>query len=148
MSFLLFLLSGLGSTLLDLMLFSGLILLLDKNLSYVTSYSICICCRYLFDSRVTFVAQTRAGESSRFVHYFAGNLTIMVFGLGVYNALLLLPLAALLAPVISITAFLRTMPAHKLAALFAKLLSVPPVTVSGYFLMKYVVFRNRHRMDS
>jgi putative flippase GtrA len=142
-SFLFFLLSGLGSTLLDLLLFSGLILLLDKNLSYITSYSLCICCRYLFDSRVTFAAQTKRVEGSRFLHYFAGNLMVMVFGLGVYNLLLLLPLAPDSALTLSAAGFSRTLPPLQAAAVFAKILSIPPVTLSGYFLMKQVVFKNR-----
>jgi putative flippase GtrA len=142
-SFLLFLGSGVFSTLLDLLLFGLLIHVIDRNIAFVASYAICICCRYLFDSRVTFATLAGRAAGNRFSRYFAGNVTIMVLGLCVYNLLLLLPLAMDSTLVINAGSQTWSLPPAQQATLIAKVLSIPPVTVSGYFLMKLVVFRGQ-----
>lgn len=115
MSFLLFLLSGAFSTALDIGLFTLLHKVFEKSLAYGLSYSICVAIRYLIDSRITF-ADSQTGKN-RFLPYFIGNLVVMLFGLAVFNLLCL-----------------------KLDPLTAKVLSIPPATIAGFILMRFVVF--------
>lgn len=115
MSFLWYLGSGLASTGLDMVLFALLLDLLGGRGAFVSSYFICIVVRYLFDSRVTF---SGGGAASRiFLRYVAVNLCMMCFGFLIFSLL-----------------------SSHFHEFLSKILSVPPVTLSGYFLMRRYVF--------
>lgn len=115
MSFLLFLVSGGLSTLLDLGLFALLIQVLDGSLAFALSYLICIVARFAFDVRFTFGVDSP--ELRHFRQYLAASLCLMLMGLGVFHLLELF-----FSPVV------------------AKVLSIPPVTLTGFLVMHYLVF--------
>lgn len=118
MSFLLFLVSGGLSTLLDLVLFSLLIHVVHVAAAYLLSYLICVIVRFGFDARYTFSVDSPAVR--HFWLYLGANIGLMLMGLGVFHLL-----GLYFSPVI------------------AKVLSIPPVTVTGFVVMNRLIFPRR-----
>lgn len=118
---LLFLASGAASTLLDIGIFACLLRFFDGGFSYVASYAMCVVLRYAFDARFTF----REKEYSwrHFAAYFLANLCLMLLGLSVFRLLTM-----------------------EMSDIFAKVISIPPVTLAGFFVMHKFVF-NRPRQQ-
>lgn len=115
MSFLWFLASGATSTLLDILLFHQLTRVLDDHIAFLLSYTACVMLRYFVDARL--VLQIRHGPRS-FSTYVLTNALVMMAGLLAYHAAL-----------------------HFVPLLPAKILSIPVTVLSGYLLLKQVVFR-------
>lgn len=116
MSFLRFLGSGLFSTLLDLGLFRLLTLFgVMPLLAYPLSYSFCVVVRYFIDARLTFA--TERMHLRQFLMYFLANLAVMLLGLLAFD----------IAKVYY-------------AVMLAKLLSIPVTVLSGFVIMRFVVF--------
>lgn len=117
MTFFYFLCSGAFSTLLDVGLFRLLGTLLDSSLAFVISYAFCVFVRYFIDARLVLDIQRRP---SSFLSYLGVNLVVMCIGLLAYQQALL--------------AF---------TPLQAKIISIPVTLISGFVILKGVVFRKR-----
>jgi putative flippase GtrA len=115
MSFFYFLCSGAFSTLLDVGLFRLLGIFLDGSLAFVLSYAFCVFVRYFIDARLVLDIERRA---SSFLSYAGVNLLVMCIGLLAYRQ--------------ALVAF---------TPLQAKIISIPVTLVSGFVILKGVVFR-------
>lgn len=115
MSFFYFLCSGTFSTLLDVGLFRFLGIFLNSSLAFVLSYAFCVFIRYFIDARLVLDIERKP---SSFLSYLAVNLLVMGIGLLAYQ--LALP---------------------SFTPLQAKLMSIPVTLVSGFVILKGLVFR-------
>lgn len=113
-----FLLSGAFTTVLDLVVFAALLRCVEGSVAFIVSFSICVLVRFFFDSRISF--QQRRWSIRSFSLYVFVNCSSMFFGLFLYEIL-----------------------SMSVGGFVGKILSIPPVTVVGFFLMRYFVFKNK-----
>lgn len=116
MIFLRFLASGGVSTLLDLLFFGLLVFVLPPLWAYPLSYSLCVIIRYFLDARLTFA--TERLHARQFIQYFLANALVMGLGLLAFQGA-----------------------HHYFPAMVAKILSVPLTILSGFIIMRSIVFR-------
>lgn len=115
-----FLVTGGLATLLDLAVFMllGLVIPEQLKLRFVFAFSVSVACRFLADKVFTFNNSSKL-YSRQFSLYVLSCLFTMLVGLGAFNISL-----------------------HYGASPFwAKIISIPCVTVAGFFLFRFVVFR-------
>lgn len=115
MRLLLFLTSGAASTVLDISLFAYFLRFFDGGFSYVASYALCVVLRYAFDARLTF--REKKYNFRHFVVYFIANLCLMLLGFVIFHLLTM-----------------------EMSDVYAKVISIPPVTLLGFFVMNKLVF--------
>ena len=115
-----FLCIGGSATLLDLIVFNLCLLVLPskETLSFVIGFSTSVLCRFFADKYFTFRAK-QGKLPHQFALYLTSCLITLLIGVGVFNVLLCL----------NFTAF------------WSKIISIPFVTVAGYFLFKFIVFK-------
>jgi putative flippase GtrA len=109
------------ATLLDLAVFRlALAAIPSKGLCFVIGFTVSVTARFAADKSFTFKAN--AGKTSRqFTLYVMSCCATLLIGLGVFNALLLL----------------------SFSPMWSKVISIPFVTVAGYLLFKFLVFKQR-----
>lgn len=115
-----FLITGGLATLLDLAVFVllGLVLPEQLKLRFVLAFSLSVVCRFLADKSFTFNNRSKR-YGSQFLLYACSCVITMLAGLGAFN----------LALYCGASPF------------WAKLVSIPCVTVAGFFLFRCIVFR-------
>lgn len=110
---------GLGATALDMLLFWGLVGILECNetAGYLVAFYTSVICRFFFDQRYTF-RNDRANTAIQLRAYAAACTLTALIGIAAFHAALWAgfpPLAA-------------------------KIVSIPLVTASGYMLFRRIVF--------
>ena len=116
--FLYFLGSGGFCTLLDTLLFSLLILVVNSSVAYLTSYLCCIFVRFFIDRQL--IGSTKETSLKTFFHYFLSNVIAMLCGLMAFHFFLL---------------YLPTM--------ISKILSIPLTLISGFLMVNFYVFSKK-----
>ena len=112
-----FLLVGLGITMFDLVFCTALCAALPPATAYLVSYVVCITVRFWLDKQYTF--QNGDGDlCGKYLRYWLACLVTLLIGWGGFGALIRMGFPYL----------------------FAKLISLVPVTVSGYVLFRWFVF--------
>ena len=129
MSFLRFLASGGLSTLLDVLFFWLLKQLLPVDVAYAVSYSLCVVIRYFIDARLTFA--TERMHLRQFLAYFVANLLVMYLGMKSFDLIRAQHYADMIARILAIPE----------PDVIAKLLSIPVTILSGFAIMRFLVFR-------
>lgn len=116
-----FLLIGGSATLLDLLIFRLLLIGLPHsvNACYVIAFTISVVCRFYADKYYTFKERSSKNKSTQFLSYLLSCLATMSIGILFLNFFLLL----------------------NLSPFWSKVFSIPFVTVAGYFLFKFFVFK-------
>ena len=115
-----FLVTGGLATLLDLAVFMllGLVIPEPLKLRFVFAFSVSVACRFLAEQVFTFHDSSTLHHRKYSLYVLAGLFTMLV-GLGAFN-----------------------MSLHYGASPFwSKIISIPCVTVAGFFLFRFVVFR-------
>ena len=119
--FLRFLASGGLSTLLDVAFFWLLKHVLPVDIAFAVSYSLCVIIRYFIDARLTFA--TERMHLRQFLAYFLANLAVMYLGLLTFDLI----------------------HAHHFPDMVCKVLTIPVTVVSGFVIMRLVVFRKKDK---
>ncbi len=122
-----FLCIGGAATLMDLAVFRLCLHFLPERetICFVIGFALSVLCRFYADKHFTF-RERRGTASTQFVLYLASCLLTLLIGVGAFNGFML----------------------FGASAFAGKLLSIPFVTVAGYALFRYLVFRRSARWNA